>query len=97
MRGNIGGSKKKIISDAKTRAFLRGFGKCIRTLRIERKVTRACLGKQIGLSVFRIDQLETGKLDLDVVRASEIISALCLTSNILFPEAESSPLRSNET
>ena len=75
-------AKDKIL-DEKASAFLKALGVSIRSVRLERKVTRKSLGHQIGLSVFGIDQLEQGKLDIDMVRVSRIINSLCISPNLL--------------
>ena len=79
---------KKSSLDGKATIFLQSLGKSIRCLRLERKITRNRLGHQLGLSVFKIDLLEQGRLDIDVLQISKILGTFRVSSTVLFREAE---------
>jgi transcriptional regulator with XRE-family HTH domain len=68
--------------------FLANFGATIRQLRIQERISRSNFGKVIGMSVFKIDQLENGKMDVDLEAVFDITYALQVTTATFFEIVE---------
>jgi len=69
--------------------FLVNLGAAIKQQRVSDKISRSRFGKLTGLTVFKVDQLESGKLDIDIQLVLFITSALSVTPSAFFEIAES--------
>jgi DNA-binding XRE family transcriptional regulator len=79
-----------LVTNRSEKFFLANFGATIRQLRISDRISRVRFGKIIGLSVHKIDQLEDGKLDVDLELLLSITRALSLTPSTFFRIEENS-------
>lgn len=70
--------------------YLYAFGQRLRSLRIKRCITRVHLAKAVGLSVYRLDQIEAGKFDTDFLTVFEILQALNFSSSALLEDLSAS-------
>jgi hypothetical protein len=79
-----------LVSNRIENFLLTNFGATIRKLRISDKISRVCFGKIIGLSIYKVDQLEDGKLDIDLGLLFSITRALRVTPATFFEIEENS-------
>jgi DNA-binding XRE family transcriptional regulator len=63
--------------------YAKALGNTIRQTRIEGKVTRVCLAKRLGITVFKIDRIEAGEIEMQLTLLLDFASALCCAPSSL--------------
>jgi DNA-binding XRE family transcriptional regulator len=74
----------RLVSNRTQQFFLINFGATIKQLRISDKISRTHFGNLVGLSVFKVDQLEKGMLDIDLQLFYSITKVLSVTPSAFF-------------
>ncbi len=78
-----------LVPEPSKHGFLVKLGAAIKQQRVSDKISRSRFGKLTGLTVFKVDQLESGKLDIDIKLVLFITSVLSVTPSAFFEIAES--------
>jgi DNA-binding XRE family transcriptional regulator len=73
-----------LVSNRTHQFFLINFGATIKQLRISDKISRTQFGNSVGLSIFKVDQLEKGMLDIDLQLFYSITKVLSVTPSAFF-------------
>jgi transcriptional regulator with XRE-family HTH domain len=73
-----------LVSNRTHSFFLINFGATIKQLRISDKISRTQFGNAVGLSVFKVGQLENGMLDIDLKLFYSITKVLSVSPATFF-------------